>query len=177
VEGWDAAQLLAHGDEFEHYRFVNCDFSGARLLFADCLFERCNLSSALLTNTALQNVAFAECKLLGVPFSAYRDMLFAVCFDYCHLGYASFAGRKRPGTRFAQWTFLEADFTNADLSQAVFQACCLPSATFHGTLLTGADFTSATEFTIDPEANELRPARFALEGLPDLLSTYDLLVE
>jgi len=180
VEGWDAAQLLAQGEEFEQYRFVGCDFSEARLarfLFADCLFERCNLSSALLSNTALQNVAFAECKLLGVQFSACRDMLFGVHFDHCNLGYSSFAGKKMPGTRFVHCTLPEADFTNADLSEAAFEHCALPNAVFHDTQLTGADFTTATDFRIDPEANQLQRARFALAGLPGLLDKYDLVVE
>ncbi|GAA4352871.1 pentapeptide repeat-containing protein [Hymenobacter saemangeumensis] len=180
VEGWDTARLLAEGSEFEQYRFVGCDFGDAnlsRFLFADCLFERCNLSSAQLSNAGLQNVAFAECKLLGVQFSACRDMLFGVHFDHCNLGYTSFAGKKMPGTRFAHCSLPEADFTNADLSEAVFAHCSLANATFHDTQLTGADFSTAGAFTIDPEANQLLRARFALSGLPGLLAKYGLIVE
>ena len=180
MQGWNAAQLLAAGNDFELYYFINCDFGEANLArfrFADCLFERCNLAAARLSDTALQNVAFLDCKLLGVPFSACRDMLYSVHFERCQLGYASFAGRKMPGTRFEHCSCPETDFTNADLSQAVFAHCQLPRAVFHDTKLPGADFTTASEFTIDPEANPLLGARFALAGLPGLLGKYGLVVE
>ena len=178
--GWTAAQLLAHAADFEQYRFVSCDFGGARLAglrFADCLFEHCNLAAATMGSTSLQNVAFADCKLLGVPFSACREMLFGVHFDNCQLGYASFAGKRMPGTRFVRCTLPEADFTHADLSEAVFQECHLPNATFHHTTLNGADFTTATGIRLDPEANPLLGARFALEGLVGLLGKYGIVVE
>ncbi|MDO7873482.1 pentapeptide repeat-containing protein [Hymenobacter sp. ASUV-10] len=180
VTGWTINQLLAHGDEFEQFHFINCEFSGAalnHLRFTDCLFERCNLASATVSGTGMQNVAFADCKLLGVQFSSCRDMLFGVHFDHCQLGYTSFAGKKMPGTRFAHCTLPEADFTNADLSESVFQSCQLPHATFHYTILKGADFTTATDFGLDPESNELSGARFALHGLPSLLSKYGIVVE
>ena len=177
VQGWTAAQLLAHGDEFEQFHFINCELGEARLgrlRFTDCLFERCNLSAATLADTALQNVAFADCKLLGVPFSACRDMLFGVHFDRCQLGYASFAGKKMPGTRFAHCTLPETDFTNADLRGATFAHCALPHAIFHHTSLQAADFSTATQFHLDPESNELAGAKFSLEGLPGLLGKYGI---
>ena len=52
---WDARHLPGH-PEFDEFRFVNCDFSGAdfsRLRFTNCLFEHCNLSSVRLAGTAL----------------------------------------------------------------------------------------------------------------------------
>jgi uncharacterized protein YjbI with pentapeptide repeats len=180
VTGWTASQLLAQGDEFEQFHFISCDFGGAtlnRLRFTDCLFERCNLAAATVAGTGMQNVAFADCKLLGVQFAACRDMLFGVHFDHCQLGYSSFAGKQMPGTRFVHCTLPEADFTNADLSEAVFQSCALPHATFHHTRLPGADFTTASDFDLDPESNELRGARFALTSLPGLLSKYGIVVE
>jgi uncharacterized protein YjbI with pentapeptide repeats len=179
AEGWDARHLAGH-TEFDEYRFIGCDFSGADLSglrLTDCLFERCNLSSAKLAGTALQNVAFAECKLLGLQFTACRDMLFGVHFDQCQLRYASFAGRKMPATRFVGCWLEESDFADADLSTAVFQDCTLGGAIFQNTQLVGADFTTATGFTIDPESNHLRTARFTLHGLLGVVSKYELVVE
>jgi len=180
AERWDARRLLAEGPEFEQYHFIGGDFGGAnlsRLRFLDCRFERCNLASVQLTQTALQNVAFDGCKLLGVPFGACRDMLFGVHFDRCQLRYATFGGRKMPATRFADCTLDEADFTNADLTGAAFAGCTLAGTVFHGTQLAGADFTTATGFALDPEANGLAGARFALTGLPGLLGKYGVVVE
>jgi uncharacterized protein YjbI with pentapeptide repeats len=180
LTGLDAPRLLALGREFEQFRFVNCELSEASLAglrFEDCLFERCNLTTAKLSGAALQNVAFADCKLLGVAFSACQDMLFGVHFDDCQLRYASFGGKNLTGTRFSHCALPEADFTNANLSHAVFANCDLAGAVFHDTQLTGADFTTATNFSLDPEANNLRGARFALAGLPGLLDKYNLLIE
>jgi uncharacterized protein YjbI with pentapeptide repeats len=179
VERWDARHLAGQ-TEFEGYHFINCDFSEADLShkrFADCLFERCNLSGVRLAGTALQNVAFEECKLLGLQFTACRDMLFGVHFDRCQMRYASFAGRVMPATRFVHCSLDEADFADADLSAAVFQDCSLAGAIFQKTQLAGADFSTATGFIIDPESNPLQNARFSLHGLLGIVAKYGLVVE
>ena len=180
LTGYDAARLLARGREFEQHHFINCELADANLAglrFEDCLFEQCNLSNARLGGAALQNVAFADCKLLGVAFAACQDMLFGVHFDHCQLRYASFAGKRLAGTRFAHCRLPEADFTNADLSGAAFAACDLAGTVFHHTRLVGTDFTTATGFSLDPEANTLTGARFALAGLPGLLAKYGVVIE
>ena len=179
AERWDARHLLGH-TEFDEFRFVGCDFSGAdfsRLRFSSCLFEHCNLSSARLAGTSLQNVAFADCKLLGLQFTACRDLLFGVHFDQCQLRYASFAGRVMPGTRFVGCSLEEADFADADLSAAVFQDCALAGAVFQNTRLVGADFRGATGFVIDPENNVITGAHFTLSGLLGVVARYNLVVE
>jgi uncharacterized protein YjbI with pentapeptide repeats len=180
LTGLSAARLLVLGPDFEQFRFINCELAEANLAglrFEECLFERCNLSTAKLSGTALQNVAFADCKLLGVAFSACQDMLFGVHFADCQLRYASFAGKKLAGTRFERCQLPETDFTNADLTGAAFAGCDLTDTIFHDTRLAGADFTTATGYRLDPEANYLAGARFALAGLPGLLDKYGLVVE
>lgn len=179
AERWDARHLLGH-TEFDEFRFVSCDFTGAdlsQLRFTDCLFEHCSLATAKLAGTALQNVAFADCKLLGLQFTACRDMLFGVHFDQCQLRYASFAGRSMPGTRFVGCALEDADFADADLSEAVFQDCALAGAVFQNTRLAGADFTTATGFVIDPVTNPLTGARFTLPGLLGVVAGFGLVVE
>jgi uncharacterized protein YjbI with pentapeptide repeats len=180
LTGLNAPRLLALGRDFEQFRFINCELSEASLAglrFEDCLFERCNLTTTKLGGTALQNVAFADCKLLGVAFSACQDMLFGVHFDDCQLRYASFGGKKLTHTRFSHCSLAEADFTNADLTGAVFASCDLTSTIFHDTQLAGADFTTTVGLSLDPEANHLRGARFALAALPGLLDKYGLVIE
>lgn len=177
--GYTTAQLAALGRVWEQVHFVDGDFSGAHLnhlRLEDCRFERCNLSNVRLDATSLQNVAFQDCKLLGVNFSACNELLFRVHFQGCQLQYAQFGGRRLAGTVFQQCSLPEADFTNADLTGAAFPGCDLARAVFHDTNLSGADFTTAHSFQIDPEANTLTGARFALEGLPGLLTKYGVVV-
>lgn len=178
VERWGAAEIAPH-QELEQYRFIGCDFSGTNLTdkrFIDCLFERCNLSLATLVGAGLQNVAFLECKLSGVQFSACRDMWFEVDFAHCQLQYASFHGKRLRGARFAHCVLTEADFAYSDLTDAIFQDCNLTGALFEQTQLSGADFTTASGFIIDPDTNAIKRARFSLEGLPGLLSKYEIVV-
>ena len=180
LTGLDAEQVRALGPVLEAYHFVGCDLNAAslaRLRFVDCLFERCDLSNVNLSGTGLQNVAFAECKLLGVSFTGCQELLFGVHFDRCLLRYASFGGRKLAGTRFERCDLPEADFTNADLTGAAFAGCDLTRVTFHDTCLKDADFTTATGYSLDPEANQLAGARFALAGVVGLLEKYGVVVE
>ncbi|RSK37666.1 pentapeptide repeat-containing protein [Hymenobacter metallilatus] len=166
--------------EFEQFHFIGFDLSQADLSgrrFSECLFENCNLAGTTLANTALQNVAFTGCKLLGLPFTACRDMLFDVHFERCQLDYASFWGKAMPNTRFLHCSLREADFTRADLTGAIFQDCQLHGAVFSQTTLRGADFLSAQDVVLDPELNDVKQARFALQSLPGLLSKYGLVIE
>lgn len=170
---------LARQREFEEHHFVGFDWSQVDLSgwrFSECLFENCNLAGATITNTALQNVAFAGCKLLGLPFQRCRELLFAVHFDQCQLDYASFAGRTLPHTRFVGCSLQEADFTQADLTGAVFQDCLLRRAVFQQTTLVEADFSTAQEVELNPTANNLKHARFSLHSLPGLLTQYGLVI-
>lgn len=180
-ERWDARALAAHPDtEFEQCHFIGADFSGANLgafRFTDCLFERCNLASAQLSGAGMQHVAFTDCKLSGLQFSACRDFLFEVQFTGCQLHYTSFFGKKMRGTRFVNCSLTEADFTSADLTEAVFQECTLLHAVFRNTQLTAADFTTASQFSIDPDGNPLTRARFSLPGLLGLVDKYGVIVE
>jgi hypothetical protein len=44
-------------------------------------------------------------------------------------------------------------------------------------VLNGVDFTTATNFSIDPEINRLKKARFSLYGLPGLVEKYEVVIE
>jgi len=178
-ERWTSEQMRPY-QEVEQCHFINSDFSNADFSgkrFIDCLFERCNLSLVALAGAGMQNVAFQECKLAGVQFTACREMLFEVHFDHCQLSYASFYGKRLPGTHFTHCALTDVDFTSADLSNAIFEECSLNGAIFSATQLNGADFRTATGFIIDPDSNPLKKARFALEGLPGLVSKYGVIVQ
>lgn len=166
--------------EFEQFHFIGFDLSQANLTgrrFSECLFEDCNLAGASLAGTSLQNVAFEGCKLLGLQFTSCRELLFVVHFDQCQLDYASFWGKTMPNTRFAGCSLQEADFTRTDLTNAVFADCQLRGAVFSQTRLLGTDFRTAEGLVLDPEQNELKQARFALQNLPGLLDKYGLVIE
>ncbi|MBN1928531.1 MAG: pentapeptide repeat-containing protein [Chlorobiaceae bacterium] len=162
---------------FEGCRFVQCsfaqtDFSG--IVFRDCAFEQCDLSMMKLGGAALREVRFTGCKLLGVQFSECRKLLLEMSFERCMMRLSLFTGLDLKNTTFIHCDLQEADFTGANLSGSIFSDCDLRLAIFFHTNLEKADLRTAFNFSISPESNRLRKAKFSLHGLPGLLESYDI---
>ncbi|MDP4292010.1 MAG: pentapeptide repeat-containing protein [Bacteroidota bacterium] len=167
-------------NEFLKCIFKDCNFSNGLLLnneFADCQFVDCNLSMIKLDATALRNVSFKNCKLIGVDFSNCKDFLFCVSFENCILDYVYFFKKKLRDTIFKRCSIREANFADTDLTNAVFADCDLSMTQFEKSNLNGADFTSAYNYTIDPELNRMKNAKFSVNGLAGLLCKYEIIVE
>lgn len=174
-----AGKVLS-GLEFEACTFTNCDFSGSNLSgndFVDCRFEGCNLSMVRVDQTGLKNAEFHNCKLMGVDFSACNEFLLAVSFHHCILDYISFFRKKIRKTSFLGCSIKEANFTQTDLSGSSFTDCDLSQTVFQQTILEKADFRSASNFSIDPELNKIKGAKFSSSGLIGLLDKYDIVVD
>jgi uncharacterized protein YjbI with pentapeptide repeats len=168
------------GREFEACTFSNCDFSGANLAnnnLIDCTFENCNLSMIRLEHTGLKSISFHNCKLMGVDFSTCNEFLFAVSFDGCILDYTSFIRRKLKKTTLRDCSIKDANFTQSDLTGSAFINCDLSRTIFQQTILEKADFRSANNYSIDPEVNRIKKAKFSLTGLAGLLEKYDIMIE
>src|SRR5690349_510364 len=102
---------FAKGD-YEGCSFINCDFSNTDLSninFSECSFIGCNLSMAKLIKTAMQEIVFRDCKLLGLRFDDCSDFLFAVQFDNCTLNLTSFFKRRLKNTNFKNSVLQEVD--------------------------------------------------------------------
>ena len=167
------------GREFEDCVFKNCDFSNADFShnrFTDCKFIGCNLAMLKLYNSTLNNVTFKECKLTGIDFSRCEEFLFTVGFEHCLMDYTSFLRRKMPKTDFIDCSLKNAVFEQASLTKAKFDNTDLAGATFERTNLSEADLVSAFNYTIDPEVNNIKRAKFSQDGLAGLLSKYDIRV-
>ena len=172
-------EKVIKGREFEACTFKKCDFSNSNFShnqFLECRFEHCNLSMMKLNGTALQDAKFSHCKLLGINFSECQDFLFSVQFDSCILDYSIFQGKKMVKTKFIKSSLKEVSFVQAGLADCVFDHSDLNGAIFNGTDLTGANFTTALNYSMDPELNTLKKARFSLDGLPGLLVKYKIKV-
>ena len=157
--------------------FRNCDFSGANLsdiVFVECGFTDCNLSLCNLAKTAFRDVKFTGCKMLGLHFEHCNDFGLAFGFERCVLNHSSFYRTKLKNTRFKDTQLHEVDFTECDLTGAVLDNCDFAHATFDRTLLEKADLRTSFNYSIDPEKNRIRKARFSLSGVPGLLYKYDI---
>lgn len=168
------------GGEYDNCTFTACNLAGVDLSgssFSDCTFRACNLGTAKLGKTAFRDTTFRECKLTGLHFADCSDFLFTPRFESCTLDLSSFYGMKLKKMVFRDCSLREVDFTGADLSGAVFHNCDLGRALFDHTVLEKADLRTAYNYSIDPEANRIRKARFSVAGITGLLDKYDIEVE
>ncbi len=114
---------------------------------------------------------------LQIGFDDCSDFLFAVSFQKCTLDYSSFTEKKMKKTKFADCSLKEADFSAADLSMAVFENCDLFLTVFQRTNLEKADLRTASNYSIDPEVNRIRKAKFSYSGISGLLIKYNIEIE
>jgi uncharacterized protein YjbI with pentapeptide repeats len=165
---------------FEDCQFINCDLSYANLshiTFINCTIDSCNLSLIKVLETGLQGVVFKDCKITGVNFAESSNFSLDVSFSKCVLDYTVWHKKKLKGAKFNECSFEEADFSETDLTNAVFEKCNLNRTVFSRTILKGADLRTAYNFNIDPENNTVTKAKFAADSLNGLLLKYNLVIE
>lgn len=165
---------------YESCTFTQCNFVGANLSsvkFSECEFVNCNMSNLIVTNTALRDVQFCDCKLLWVGFGNCDSFLFAVSFEKCILGLSSFHRLKMRKTQFTECSLHEVSFVETDLGESVFDECDFSQALFERTILEKADFRTSYHYIINPETNKIKKAKFSQSGIAGLLQSYDITIE
>jgi uncharacterized protein YjbI with pentapeptide repeats len=160
---------------FKGLNFSDQDLSGYS--FNECTFYDCNFSLAKILNTAFRDVKFKGCKLMGLRFEDCNSFGQSFSFEDCTLNHASFFQVKMRKTVFKNTSLLEVDFSEADLSESTFQECPLSLALFNRTNAEKCDFRTAFGYSIDPEINRLKNARFSTSGISGLLDKYNLIIE
>jgi fluoroquinolone resistance protein len=168
------------GGEYELCTFSDCNFSGCDLsgvVFSECKFSNCNLSLVKTSQTAFREVSIRESKLLGVHFENCNPFLFSIDFDHCTLNLTSFYQLNLKKARFKHCNLAEADFTECNLIHSLFDDCDLSGAVFENTVLENADFRTSYNYSIDPEINRVKKARFSLAGIAGLLEKYGIMIE
>jgi len=174
-----AEQPLEKG-EYENCTFAGCNFSAADLSginFSGCEFRSCNLSTAKTLKTGFCDIRFTDCKLLGLHFETCNEFLFSAYFENCILNLSSFYRMKIKKTKFSRCSMHETDLSGADLGGAIFDNCDLAKAKFENTILEKADLRTSWNYSIDPEINKIKKAKFSKEGIAGLLDKYDIEIE
>ena len=170
---------LAKG-EYENCIFTNCNFEETNLndiKFMNCDFRDCNWSLAQLNGTVLREVKFRDCKMLGLQFETCNDFGLSFSFENCQLNHSTFFQMNIKKTIFRNCQLREIDFSESNLTNVVFDNCDLAQAIFINTVLDKADFRTAYNYSIDPESNRLKKAKFSILGISGLLDKYDLVIE
>jgi len=176
---FDKDDLLTQG-EYENCIFNSCSFADnylSNFKFIDCIFDSCNLSLAKLYKTTFRDVEFIDCKMLGLRFDTCNEFGLSFLFVGCQLNHSSFYRAKIKKTIFKNSQLQETDFTEADLTGSVFDNCNLAHAIFDHSILEKADFRTAYNYSIEPELNKIKKAKFALSGVAGLLDKFDIYIE
>lgn len=166
--------------EYEDCVFTGCIFSVANLsnyIFADSDFIQCDLSNAKLSGCAFRDVKFKDCKMMGLHFDECNTFSLSFSFDTCVLDYSSFYKLKIKKTAFKNCRMTEVDFTETNLREASFDNSELSGAIFMRSNLEMADFRWAINFSINPQENSIRKARFLSTGLAGLLQNHQIVIE
>lgn len=84
----------------------------------------------IFTDTALQNVSFKACKIVGVNFENCNPFGFEISFENCELNFSIFYKTSIKKTHFKNSRLQEVDFSACDLTYSIFDNCDLTRATF-----------------------------------------------
>lgn len=161
-------ELLCTGTEFEECSFVECNFTSATFEhcnFINCSFTRCELSLISLPHTRLFGLTFLECKLVGVDWtratwSAYHQD-FEISFRQSIVNDSSFFGLTLHGLVLDGCKVQDVDFREGDFSAAVMTYSDFTHSLFMRSNLQGADFTEASQYSINVLENQLKGAKFS----------------
>lgn len=132
---------------------------------------------AHIKQTTFNDIFFVGCKMLGLRFDLCNDFLLSFRFKGCTLNLSSFYGLSLKKTIFENCKLLEVDFVETDLTGSTFDGCDLQRAIFDRSILERSDFRAAYNFSVDPERNKVRKAKFSRDGVVGLLGKYDIVVE
>jgi uncharacterized protein YjbI with pentapeptide repeats len=85
--------------------------------------------------------------------------------------------RSGQSTIFKNASLKESDFSECDLTGSIFEKCDLEGALFENTNLEKADFRTSFNYSIDPEINRIRKAKFSISEISGLLNKYDIEID
>lgn len=163
--------------EYDNCTFTNCNFNNSYLStisFLDCHFEDCDLSNSKTKGVIFKDSSFKNCKLLGVLFNHCDQLLLSINFEHCQLDFASFYKVKLSKTTILNSSCISVDFTEAILTESIFDHCDFKNAIFDRTNLEKADFRTAIHYSIQPENNKIKGAKFSKDQIEGLLKHYKI---
>ena len=180
LENVDFSDQTIENTEYESCVFKNCNFSNSKLTgtkFLETAFIGCNLSNVQLYKTSFQDVSFKTCKMLGLHFDKCNPFSFAMSINDCQLNHSIFYQMKLGKCSFVNSHLQGVDFTDSELKNCIFQNCDLLNAVFENTNLEKVDLRTSFNYSIDPENNRIKKAKFSIYGVSGLLTKYDIDIE
>ncbi len=115
--------------------------------------------------------------MVGLQFEKCNEFGFAVKFENCQLNHSSFYGMKLNRCSFNNSILEGIDFIEANLAGSALTNCNLSKALFENTNLEKADLRGSANYSIDPETNRIKGAKFSLPEVGGLLDKYGISIE
>jgi fluoroquinolone resistance protein len=175
----DGLQIIS--SDFVECTFNHCTFIETQLQkcrFVNCAFNSCDLSLGKLPESIFIETSFHESKIIGVNWAQAgwpaTGLGVPINFSKSTLNHSTFIGLKLQGIQIISCQAVNVDFREADLSNADFSGSDLSESLFIHTNLSGADFSQARNYMIDPGLNELKKAKFSLPEAMALLYNMDI---
>lgn len=165
--------------EYYNCRFSSCDFSHLSLFdiyFENCVFDNCDFTLVQF-KCALRDVVFTNSKLIGTNFSELNKCSGGIDFIGSCLDYAAFTTTTIKKTRFEDCKITEAAFNQTILTGSVFKNCELTDTSFAGANLERVDFTTAFNYTINPNTCKLKKTKFSVPEIKGLVAHLDIIIE
>lgn len=170
----------------------------ASSIFNDCIFENCSFIEAIFLDCRWVNCKFIDCdmSLLNVPGSMFSGIHFEdskliginwthgnwetnllqvpLSFNRCVLNHSTFIGLNLKEIQIKDCIASDVDFREANLTKAFFGGTELSQSLFSKTDLTKADLSRARNYSISPEENTIKGAKFSLPEAMSLLYSLDI---
>ncbi|MES2800926.1 MAG: pentapeptide repeat-containing protein [Bdellovibrionota bacterium] len=179
LQNLDLRLQVIEGCSFDACTFKQGNFNGAALKncrFVDCTFEHCDMSNVQLTSSTLRSVKFQNSKLVGINWTAASEVMHLGWYE-CILNYGNFSGLDLRKCVVFQCSAIEADFIQTNFSEANLCGTDFALARFASTILIKADFRQAKNYSIRPDSNKIKNAKFSLPEATLLLYGLDIVLE
>ncbi len=150
----ETLDFSAEQTEFYECVFGKVSFTGSLkgCLFADVVFEGCDLSNTDLQNAVLRRVEFRHCRLTGTDMTSSR--LQDVLVTDSHAAYFNLNGSRLNRVRFENTVLEHGGFSMCEQKDLQFSECGLNGAEFFQTKLNGVDISDCAfeDITVTPES-------------------------
>lgn len=177
----ELAGAIIEGRRFRDCSFVRCNLSDASLVrcrFSDCKFVDCNLSLTKVTSTGFSGVTFTDCKTVGINWTdAYWSSIRvpgSLSFVRCILNDSTFFGLDLRELKLIDCRAIDVDFTGANCEDADFSHSDLRDSVFRQSKLARANFSEASNYSINISNNDIKRAKFTLPDAMSLLYSLDI---
>ena len=175
---------LLQDAEFNDCTFTGCRWDNVRVrncTFLSCTFQHCSWSSVVFSFCQMRDAWFTGCAFRSIAWGGLQGRSALVQpfgkAERCEFRYNEFSGM----------SFVNFDFSGCRFGDCIFDECRLAGADFRGVPLghtqfsrcdlQKADFREATDYAIDPSANQMQGARFSFPDVVALLNGFGLKIE